>query len=168
MEKVRTFCSDPDPFGVYRLGQTLKKVRRYLWEMGEIDNIPFPRSKSDDVPYEPIQGEHIWLGVVRDRNLKDIYELHRSRTGDELDPDKVREPQYVNYAVIVGEDDTGPLTITVHRYGGLYERYKDAIWGIDPKRDVIVVRGYKRKEYRRAIYAKELFVINPDKLPEIH
>jgi len=168
MDKVRSFCEDPDPFGVYRLGVTLKKVRRYLWEFGEMDNVPFPRSKSDDVPYEPIQGEHVWMGVVRDRNLKDIYELHRSRTGDELDPNKVREPQYVNYAVIVGEDETGPLTITIHRYGGLYERYKEAIWNIDPKRDVIVVRGYKRKEYRRAIYAKELYVINPDKLPVMH
>jgi DNA polymerase-3 subunit alpha len=167
IEKIIAFCEDPDPFGVYRLGQTLKKVRRYLWEFGEMDNIPFPRSKSDDIPYEPIQGEHVWMGVVKVRNLKDIYELHRSRTGEELDPNKVREPEYVNYAVIIGEDDTGPLTITVHRYGGLYERYKDTIWNIDPARDVLVVRGYKRKEYRRAIYAKELFVINPDKLPEI-
>lgn len=168
IEKIEEFCSDDDPFGVYRLGLTLKKVRRYLWEFGEMDGIPFPQSKSDDVPYEPVKGEHIWLGIVKVRNLKDIYELHRSRTGDELDPNKVREPQYVNYAVIIGEDDTGPLTITVHRYGGLYERYKDLIWNLDPARDVLVVRGYKREEYRRAIYAKELFVINPDTLPEIY
>jgi DNA polymerase-3 subunit alpha len=167
MDKVIAFCEDPDPFGVYRLGQTLSKVRRYLWEFGEMDNIPFPQSKSEDVPYDPVKGEHVWFGIVKVRNLKDIYELHRSRTGEELDPTKVKEPQYVNYAVIIGEDETGPLTITVHRYGGLYNRYKDLIWNLDPARDVLVVRGYKREEYRRAIYAKELFVINPDKLPEV-
>lgn len=165
MDKVKAFCEDPDPFGVYRLGETLKKVRRYLWELGDLDGYPMPTSKSDNVPYDPVPGSHTWVGIVRDRNLKDLYELHRSRTGDELDPAKVKEPEHINWAVILGEDETGPLTITVHRYRGLYERYKEAIWNIDPKRDVLLVRGYKRKEYRRAIYVEELYVINPDNLP---
>jgi len=166
MDKVRAFCLDPDPFGVYRLGQALKKVRRYIWEYGDMDGIPLPTSKSEDIPYEPIKGEHVWVGVVRDRNLKDLYELHRSRTGDELDPATVKEPEHINWCVIVGEDETGPLTMTVHRMRGLYERYKEKIWSIDPKRDVIVVRGYKAQQYRRAIYVQELHVLNPDTLPD--
>jgi hypothetical protein len=76
----------------------------------------------------------------------------------------VREPEFVNYVVLTGEDDTGPLVVTVHRYGGLYERYKDAIWNMDLKRDLLLVKGYKRAEYRRAIYATELWIINPDKV----
>jgi hypothetical protein len=166
MDKVRAFCEDEDPFGVYRLGQALKKVRRYIWEYGDMEMLPMPTSKSEDVPYEPVKGQHTWVGIVRDRNLKDLYELHRSRTGDELDPATVKEPEHVNWCVIIGEDETGPLTMTVHRYGGLYERYKEAIWNINPKRDVIVVRGYKRQEYRRAIYVQELHVLDPDTLPE--
>lgn len=166
MDSVREFCSDPDPFGVYRLAKTLKKVRRYLWYEGESDGYPFPQHKSEDVPYEPKRGEYTWLGVVTDRNLKDIYELHRSRTGEELDPKTVKEPKYVNYVVFTGEDETGPLVITVHRWRGLYESYKEAIWNMDPKRDLLLVRGYKRAEYRRAIYATELWVINPDEIGE--
>jgi hypothetical protein len=102
--------------------------------------------------------------AVRERNLKDLYELHRSRTGDELDPSTVKEPQYVNWTVILGEDETGPLTITVHRYGGLYERYKNLIWELDPKSHLLLVRGFKRREYRRAIYATELWVLDPNEL----
>jgi DNA polymerase-3 subunit alpha len=160
----KEFSADDDPFGVYRLGIALKKVRWHLYEEGEITGLPYPSSKSEDVPYENIRGQHVWAGFVIDRNLKDIYELHRSRTGDELDPATVKEPQYVNYVVITGEDETGPLVITVHRYGGLYERFKDLIWDMDVKRDVLLVKGYKRSEYRRAIYATDLWVINPDKI----
>jgi DNA polymerase-3 subunit alpha len=163
MRKVREFVEDPDPFGVHVMGQTLRKVRRRLYNEEDILGIPYPYSKSEDVPYEAITGAHIWSGIVRERNLKDIYELHRSRTGEELDPKTVREPKYVNYVVVTGEDETGPLVITIPRFGGLYERYKDLIWNMDVKRDILVVEGYKRREYRRAITAKKIWVINPEK-----
>lgn len=159
IEAIEDFCAEEDPFGVYRLGRTLKRVRQFLWDHGDEYDIPFPESKSEDVPYEAIRGTHIWVGFIRDRNLKDIYELHRSRTGEELDPASVREPEYVNYVVLTGEDETGPLVVTVHRYGGLYEKFKDMIWNMDVKKDVLVVKGYKRSEYRRAIYATDLWVL---------
>lgn len=162
MEKVKEFCSDPDPFGVYRLTKSLKKVRRYMQDEGELDGLPTLTSRSKDVPYENKRGSHTWCGFVLDRNLKDIYELHRSRTGEELDPRNVRQPEYVNYVVLTCEDETGPLVVTVHRYNGLYEKFKDLIWNMDIKRDVLVVEGYKRAEYRRAIYATDLWVINPE------
>lgn len=165
--KIKSFKEmeeDPDPFNVYRLKVALKKVRRALWDYEDLLGIPYPKHRSEDVPYENRRGEYTWCGYVIDRNLKDIYELHRSRTGEELDPASVKEPQYVNYVVLTGEDETGPLVITVHRWGGLYERYKKLIWDMDVKRDVLVVQGYKRNEYRRAIYATELWVVNPEEL----
>lgn len=164
VEKFAEFAAEEDPFGVYRLAKTLKAVRQWLWDHGDERGMPFPDSKSDDVPYDAIRGQHVWLGFIKDRNLKDIYELHRSRTGEELNPNSVKEPQYVNYVAMLGEDETGPLNITVHRYGGLYEKYKDALWDMDLKRDLLLVRGYKRSEYRRAIYAKQVWVINPEKI----
>lgn len=163
METVRTFCAERDPFGINVLREKLDKVRWWLGEHGDRAGLPYPSSRSEDIPYEAIRGEHTWVGKVVHRNLKDIYELHRSRTGEELDPKRVKEPQYVNYVVITGEDETGPLVITVHRYGGLYERYKEDIWDLDPAKDMLLVRGYKRSEYRRAIYATELHVLTVEK-----
>jgi DNA polymerase-3 subunit alpha len=156
---IEEFCKDEDPFGVYRLKKRLRVARLWLRTNGDENALPRPLHRSEDVPYEPKRGQYTWIGQVVNRNLKDIYELHRSRTGEELDPDTVREPQYVNYVVITGEDETGPLVITVHRWGGLYERYKDKIWSINPARDLLLVKGYKRQEYRRAIYATELHVL---------
>jgi DNA polymerase III subunit alpha len=164
IDKIKEFCEQEDPFEINLMTRRLSKMRGWLNRNADPEGMRRPTSRAEDVPYEPQQGEHVVLVSVRDRNLKDLYELHRSRTGDELDPSTVREPQYVNWSVILGEDETGPLTITVHRYGGLYERYKDLIWELDPKRHLLLVRGFKRKEYRRAIYASELWVIDPDKV----
>jgi DNA polymerase-3 subunit alpha len=166
MDKVKVFCSDPDPFGIQLLGNTLRKTRAFLFYEGEAEGFPTAGSKSEDVPYEAKRGNHTWIGMVRERNLKDIYELHRSRTGEELNPDDVKEPEYVNYVVITGEDETGPLRITVPRYRGFYEKNKDTIWNMDLKRDLLLVKGYKRAEYNRAITATEIWVINPDNIKE--
>jgi DNA polymerase III subunit alpha len=158
LNMIEEFCALGDPFGIDTLRKALEKVRAWLWRHPE-EGVPMPTSRSDDVPYEAIRGEHVWVGKVLNINLKDIYELHRSRTGDELDPAEVREPEYVNYVVITGEDETGPLHITVHRWGGFYESVKDVIWDLNPETDLLLVKGYKRKEYRRAIYATEVHVL---------
>lgn len=162
IKKVVDFCAQEDPFGIYTLTRNLSRMRAWLAEHGERFHLPYPSHRSEDVPYEPKRGEYTWIGKVVLRNLKDIYELHRSRTGEELDPAKVKEPQYVNYVVITGEDETGPLVITVKRFGGQYERLKDDIWDLNPDKDLLLVRGYKRAEYRRAIYATELHVLTPE------
>lgn len=164
MQKVKDFVAQDDPFEIQLLNRKLSKVRGWLNRNADGEGMRRPSSRAEDVPYDPKQGEHIVLVAVRERNLKDLYELHRSRTGEELDPSTVREPEFVNWSVILGEDETGPLTITVHRYRGLYERYKNLIWELDPKRHLLLVRGFKRKEYRRAIYATELWVLDPDVL----
>jgi DNA polymerase-3 subunit alpha len=164
IEKIKEFVEQDDPFGIQMLQDTLRRVRRWLWEHHEEEGMPMPLSKSEDVPYEAKRGEHVWVGMVRDRNLKDIYELHRSRTGEELDPRTVKEPEHVNYVVLTGEDETGPLVITAHRWRGFYEKYKDLIWNMDTSKQMLLVKGYKRSEYRRAIYATELYVVDPDKL----
>lgn len=164
MLKVEDFVNEEDPFGIDLLANRLKKVRGWLARNADGNAMRQPTSRAEDVPYEPQHGQHVILVAVRDRNLKDLYELHRSRTGEELDPSTVKEPEFVNWSVILGEDETGPITITVHRYRGLYERYKHMIWELDPKRHLLLVRGLKRREYRRAIYAEELWVLDPDKL----
>lgn len=164
MTKVKDFCDQEDPFEINLLNKKLSKVRGWLNRNAEAEGMRRPTSRAEDVPYEPRQGEHVVLMAVRQRNLKDLYEMHRSRTGEELDPSTVREPQFVNWTVLLGEDETGPLTVTVHRYRGLYEQYKNLIWELDPKRHLLLVRGHKRREYRRAIYAAELWVIDTDEL----
>jgi hypothetical protein len=46
----------------------------------------------------------------------------------------------------------------------LYENYKDVFWEMNPKQQLLLVRGLKRREYRRALYAEQLWIIEPDTL----
>jgi hypothetical protein len=164
LAKVAEFAAAKDPFGIELLGNRLKAVRGWLNRNADAEFMRRPTSRAEDVPYEPQMGQHVILVAVRERNLKDLYELHRSRTGEELDPSTVKEPQHVNWAVITGEDETGPITITVHRFRGLYEKYKDQIWEMSPDKQLMLVRGLKRREYRRALYAEELWILDPETL----
>jgi DNA polymerase-3 subunit alpha len=164
MEKVEEFCSSDDPFEVNLLTNRLRAARGWLNRRAESEMMRRPTSRSEDVPYEPKMGEHVVLLAVRDRNTKDIYEMHRSRKGEELDPSTVKQPEYVNYVVMTCEDELGPLVVTVHRFDGLYEKYKDIIWSMDTKKHLLLVEGFKRREYRRGLYVKRLWVIDPDKL----
>jgi DNA polymerase-3 subunit alpha len=160
--KLKAFCESDDPFGIHWLERQLEKFRWWLKENGDRAGLPWPSSRSEDVPYEAKRGEHVWIGQVVHRNMKDIYELHRSRTGEELDPATVKQPQYVNYVVLLGMDETGPLTITVPRWDGFYDKVKDDIWDMDTDREFVLVRGWKRAEYRRAITATEIHVLSPE------
>jgi DNA polymerase III subunit alpha len=159
MQAMKEFCAADDPFGIHWLERHLDRARRWLAKHGERAGLPWPSSRSEDVPYEAIRGEHSWIGIVVHRNLKDIYELHQSRTGEELDPATVKQPEYPNYAVVTGMDETGPLTITIPRWQGFYDKHKDDIWDLEEGRDLLLVTGYKRAEYRRAITATEVHVL---------
>jgi Zierdtviridae DNA polymerase len=162
VEKVDAFCRKEDPFGIHVLRRKLEKFRAWMMDNGEREGLPYPSSRSEDVPYEAKRGEHVWVGHIIHRNLKDIYELHRSRTGEELDPATVKEPEHVNYVVLTGEDETGPLNITVPRWKGFYDKHKDDIWDINEKQDLVLIKGFKRAEYRRAITATEIYVFEDE------
>jgi DNA polymerase-3 subunit alpha len=144
-----------DPFGLQILSRSLARLRARL-----ADTRYQPTHTSADVPYEPKQEGVTWCGVVRERNLKDLYELHRSRTGEELDRATVKDPNLVNWVVLLGEDDTDLLTITISRWQ--YPRLKEAVFRARLNKDLIVVRGTTTNQYRRAIYVNEIWVVRED------
>jgi hypothetical protein len=144
-----------DPFGLEILSSNLGALRARLAPTSYR-----PTHTSADVPYEPRQESVTWVGVWHERNLKDLYELHRSRTGEELDVATVRDPHLVNWVVIIGEDDTDLLTITVSRWQ--YPKLKERIWKARLGKDLIVVRGTTTNQYRRAIYVSDLWVVREE------
>lgn len=161
------FCEEEDPFGLYRLSRSLTAVTAALREgvfgessTGELGLLPVPTHKSADVPYDREQRdtEVTWVGVVIERNLKDLFELHHSRTGEHLDPAKVKDPHLNEWVVMMCEDDTDLLVVTVDRWR--YSRFKEAVWDINIDEDLILVRGLKKGfQARRAVYVTDLWVI---------
>lgn len=167
IEMVQAFMESDDPFGLAVLGEKLDTAREAL--DGGVEDpehaggpftsyLPKPTHTSTEVPYERTSGnvQVTWLGVIRQRNLKDLWENHFSRTGKHLDPMDVREPEKDQWVVMHGEDDTDLLTITVLRYK--YEKWKELVWDINLDEDLVLIRGYKMgKQARRAIYVTEMW-----------
>ena len=162
------FCSDPDPFNLELLGKTILEVKRAIkagiladYANGEMGNLPRPTHSSAEVPYDRDPGgrnlEVVWLGVIRDRNLKELFELHHSKTGEHLDPSTVKDPGLNEWVVMLGEDDTDLLTITVDRWR--YNQFRQAIWSIG-ETDLVLIRGHKKGfQSRRAIYVTDMWVL---------
>jgi DNA polymerase-3 subunit alpha len=158
MQKVQEFVNKDDPFNVTKLHRELEIVRQAL-RKGKLGSLPVPTHRSSDIPYEAGEDHHvIWCGVVLKRNLRDLFEYHLSKKGEELDPDTVKRPDLREWVVMRCEDEEEVVYVTFNRYD--YSGFKDAIWNIELERDVILVRGIKRSFLnKRDILVKEMWVI---------
>jgi hypothetical protein len=125
-------------------------------------NLPIPTHTAIEVPYERGPDEPIvWLGVAVHKNLRDIFEVNRARTGEELDRSEVKDPELNEWMLLAGYDGTDILSLRVDRW--LYPRMKDKLWKIDLNKDVILVEGVK-KGWRaaREIKVKKITVLDAE------
>jgi len=161
IEKIIDFVSEDDPFQVHFLSDNLKRIKKEI-RNGTLGRLPDPTHTSLQVPYSRGEDtEVVWLGQIDHRNLRELFELHYSRTGEQLDPATVKDPHLNEWVVLLGRDDQEELTVTVNRWK--YPKFKAALWGIKLGYDFVLVRGVKRGfQARRAIYVNDLWVISPD------
>lgn len=161
IEKIKSFVAQEDPFEILKLHRALTKIKGQI-RTGDLGRLPNPTHTSLQVPYS--RGESIgvvWVGQIMHRNLRELFEVNFSRTGVPLDPTTVKDPHLNEWVIMVGEDEDELLTITVDRWK--YPRFKRAIWGMKLNHDMVLIRGIKKGfQSRRAIYAHEMWVIDPD------
>lgn len=163
VEKLIQFCQDDDPFEIYKLANRIEEVRKMIRQQGRRRNrIPMPTHTSDQVPYSRGSSDIpvVWAGVITKRNLKELGELHFSRTGEELDWSTVKDPDLNEWVTMWGDDgSTDMLSITVNRWD--YPRLRDVLWNIRLADDIVVMKGVKKGvQSRRAIHVKEVWVFS--------
>lgn len=158
--KFDDFAAQEDPFEIHKLSKTLDAVRMELGR-GQMRRVPRQTHRSLDIPYN--RGENVmvtWVGMIKHRNLRELFEVNFSRTGVALDPETVKNPELNEWVIMVGQDEEELLTITVDRWK--YPRFKQAIWSIKLDHDVLVIRGVKKGfQSRRAIYVQDMWIIDP-------
>lgn len=158
IEKLEEFAQSDDPFGIMKLGKTLAAVAEAADEAG----LPAVTHRGSEIPYDRSPDtEVVYCGIVVKRNLRDIFESHRAKTGEELDPSTVKQPELRELVVLLCYDGTELVTVRIDRFR--YPKFKKAIWGTRPDKDVILVRGVKPSwRTAREIYANEMWVIDPE------
>lgn len=158
-EKIAEFSSNPDPFGIYRLRDEIAAIRKAI-KSGQIAAIPLPNALAADVPYEAVKWSGIVLCRLRSRNLKDLFEDYRSRTGEELDPDTVKDPHLKDSMSLYMEDTSGLLTAKIGRQ--LYPKVKGDIWSAKLGHDYVLARVFTYPFLGKTVHIDKMWVIDPD------
>jgi hypothetical protein len=156
-DKIVEFVNKEDPFNIYRLEKILTQVKKDLPGL----DLPEPTHQAVDVPYERGDDvEVVWIGVGVHRNLRDIFEVNRARSGEELDPSEVKDPDKNEFMLVAGYDGTDLLSLRVTRWK--YPRLRKILWDIKLNDDVLLVRGTKPGwRTAREIYVNDLWVLQP-------
>lgn len=158
IQKVEELADSDDPFEVGKLDEMLAEIKQQLPDWG----IPMPTHTALEVPYERGRDELIvWVGFGMHRNLRDIFESNRARTGVELKPEEVDQPDLNEWLMILGTDGDEQVTLRIDRFH--YPQYRKAAWDMRLGHDIIVAKGIKPGfRTAREIYVKQLWVIDPD------
>lgn len=158
IEKIHEFVTSDDPFNILKLGRSIDRVLDDLKDAG----LPYPTHQGKDIPYDRSPDtEVVYIGQVVKRNLRDIFESHRAKTGDELDASVVRDPELRELVILMCWDGTEVVTARIDRYK--YPSYKRAIWGTRLEKDLVLLRGVKPSwRTAREIYVSEMWVIDPE------
>jgi len=163
IDKLVAYATSEDPFGITKLDKMIESVKADLPNL--IDSkgrqLPSPTHTAIEVPYE--RGEDIevvWIGVAVHKNLRDIFEVNRARTGEELDPATVRNPELNEWMLMAGYDGTDLLSIRIDRFK--YPELKEKLWQIALNEDVILVRGVKPSwRAAREVRVSDIWALQP-------
>lgn len=158
IEKIVSHAEAEDPFKIDRLDKMFAAVKRDLPEL----DLPMPTHTAIEVPYE--NGDDLevtWIGVIVHKNLRDIFEVNRARTGEELDPATVKSPELNEWGLLAGYDGSDLLSLRITRWK--YPRYKKIFWGIKMNQDVVLIKGVKPGwRSARELYVNQMWVLNAD------
>ena len=158
IERIVEFCEDEDPFGLTRTQRAISTTKAELSRLG----LPTPTHTADEIPYEKGQDEIVvWLGTIIHRNLRDLFEINRAKTGTELDESEVKDPHLHEFVIMAGYDGGELVSIRINRWK--YPHYKGAIWNLKLGEDLVLVQGSKPGwRHAREIQVDRMWVIDPE------
>ncbi|UAJ16154.1 DnaE-like DNA polymerase III [Microbacterium phage TinyMiny] len=158
VEKMEEFATKEDPFGIDQVAKDIRAIKQAIKD-DLLPGAPMPRHTSDDVPYEDIPWRGVIVGRLKDINLKDLFEDHRSRTGEDLDPSTVKRPDLKDSVTLYLEDALGTLTVKVNRHS--YPKFKDMVWDATKNQDYFLCSVKKFPFLGKTIHVEAMWVIDP-------
>lgn len=159
VKKIEEFANQTDPFGIGDIRRAVAAIKAAI-RNDELPGVLMPNRRSDEVPYDVEPWSGVVLGRLKGVNLKDMFEYHRSRTGEDLDPSTVKHPELKESATLYLDDEYGSLTVGVDRW--TYPKFKEDIWDAKEGHDYILCSVEKYPFLGRNCRIKQMWVIDPD------
>jgi len=167
VEAIKALQHSDDPFGALWIDRALAEIKRAIRE-GELGQVPYPTHTSLDIPYAKGQDiPVVWLGLVHNRNVRDIFEYNRAK-GEEIDLEAMTingkpivDPHLNEWMVMVGDDEHDQMGLRVDRYK--YPKFRATLWDMRLGKDLLLVKGYKPGFLStRQIWVNDLWVVDPE------
>lgn len=165
LQTIKDFCNAEDPFGIHWLEDSRTEIIKAI-RSGDISDpytseaLPAPNTYAVGIPFEPKRSFHVVLGVIKDRRISDLFEGHRARTGEDLDPSKVKDPHLKDSMTLFCQDPSGEMTLKVNRW--LYPRVKGQLWGATLGKDFILARVVKYPLAGKSVSIEKFWIIDPE------
>lgn len=152
VDKLKEFGRGDDPFNITAIDRALAAAKKEILSGQLLDRngkvLPMPNMNAAQVPYERGRDiDVVWVGLLYARNLRDIFESNRARTGEELKEDEVKDPHLREFMLCYGYDGEELLNLRFDRWR--YPRFRGMLWKMKLAEDIVLVRGTK-KGYRTA------------------
>jgi len=159
LEKVEAFANQDDPFGINKIVREIAAIKKAIKD-GDLPGCAYPGTTSDKIPYEAIKTNQVIVGLLKSKILQDVFENHRSRTGEELDPTTIKNPELKNSMTMYLEDEIGLMTVKVGRAN--YPRFKDDLWDAQVNHDYVVASTVKYAFLGKTLHVNKMWVVSPD------
>jgi len=141
VDKVTAFCEQRDPFEITKLDEAITRVTRDL-RAGIVPGLPQPTHRAEDIFDVAPNSEIIFLGQPIHRNLRDVFEQNRAKTGEALDVSSVRAPHLSQWVVLLARDGDELASFVISRFK--YPKFKEDLWRIElGGDDLVLIKGKK-------------------------
>lgn len=158
VEKIKAWLELDDPFDIYRLENDINATKRELVKGTLTDHrgpLPIPTHNSRELDDEQKGKKVVWIGELVRRNIRDIFEINVSQSGEALDPKKVKDPHLREFAILYARDEDDQTMLKMNRW--MWPRYKHAIFNLK-KGQLLLVAGRKP---RYGVQVDRMWVIEP-------
>jgi DNA polymerase-3 subunit alpha len=158
IEKIKAFCESDDPFEILKIKRQIANIKEWIHDNPYLC-LPAPDTTSDLIPYDAVKSHHVILATCNHRNYQDMFEDHRARYGEDLNPDDVKDPHLKDSMTMFLEDEMGPISVKVNRYK--YPKYKQDLWGLILGHHYILAKVTKNPFYGKSVGIQDMWVIDP-------
>jgi Zierdtviridae DNA polymerase len=166
MESIRSMVFDSDPFRIHHVDNALAKVRRELAKGLLRDRtgrqLPTPTHTGATMPTGNADIKVVYLGMPTQRDLRDLLEDERARTGEDIEVirARIKDSHLVKKMYVRATDDSDQLVFL--RWGRyVFPRFEKALMNMRLDQDLILVKGTKRSGFGTSVYVDNMWVIDP-------
>jgi DNA polymerase-3 subunit alpha len=170
VEKMATFATAHDPFGLHTTEKTMKKVKNFLRKQKQVPKPTHTGAQLADIVMQNNESNRfvkgprvVYAGIAKSLNLQDVIENRRSRSGESEEEilKNLKRPDLLEFCSLRCYDETDEeVYVRVNRFQ--FPKLRRTVGDIALNHDVIVVVGNRIAGFGTPVMVDQIHIIDPD------